>query len=82
MKIKGNYIYFNKVPKEWREDSDTREWNSKYYFRIRIEYEEEEVKIEDGCGRMVPLMITDINEFIDALKVAQQEIYNKVILGD
>lgn len=54
--------YFSKVPKGWREKSLISGFNSKYYFRLRIEEDQGEVKIEDSCGRMVPIFFPNLKK--------------------
>jgi len=70
------HFYFCPVPEEFREDHaaelSNSNWNPDYYFRIRVVYGEEKIKIEDSCGRMVPLCFDQMKGLRRALKTIKE----------
>ncbi len=49
-------FYFGKVPPEYQDmhnESVPEGWEKDWYYRLRIA--DEEIEIEDSCGRMVPI---------------------------
>lgn len=59
MKMTNNHtFYFGKVPPEHLEihnESSPKGWEPGWYYRLRIVDDDQEIKIEDSCGRMVPI---------------------------
>lgn len=69
--------YFGVVPGEYVDDHDANipeGWEPGWYFRIRVEYGDEEIKVEDSCGRMVPFQFKDIKALRRTLKLIKKEI--------
>jgi len=51
-------FYFGKVPPEYQDmhnEDLPEDWEPNWYYRLRIVDEDQEIKIEDSCGRMVPI---------------------------
>lgn len=70
-------FYFGVVPDEYEEDHNAHTpegWEPGWYFRIRVDYMDEEIKVEDSCGRMVPFQFKDIKALRRALKAIKRDI--------
>lgn len=81
MNFVNKYFYFGKVEDEFVENfgMDYPDgWEEGYFFRIRIDEDNLEIKVEDSCGRMVPLSFNDIHSFISTLKNVEKEIVEVV----
>lgn len=75
----NRYYYFGTPADEHKEDHERelpKDWLENTYFRVRVEYDDEEIKIEDSCGRMVPFSFTDIKELRKVLKTIKKEVSN------
>ncbi len=74
-----NYYYFGEVADEYKGDhweSMPKDWLENTYFRIRVDYADEEIKLEDSCGRMVPFSFENIKELRKVLKTVRKDIKN------
>jgi hypothetical protein len=80
MTIETHTIYFGKQDPTGT-TSQPKDWEPGWDFRIRIVEEEGEIKIEDSCGRVVPMMWQDIHKLQTALNTVTGEIH-KSVLGD
>jgi len=80
MKVNNKWFYFGKIPLEHMEEHDGQEgWEEGYYFRIAIDTENEEFKVEDTCGRVVPLCFENLFEFQQVLAKVQGELLSTLI---
>lgn len=70
-------FYFGLVPDEFVEDHALgcpEGWEPDFYYRIRVVDSDEEIKVEDSCGRMVPFTFQDIKLLRKALKDAKESL--------
>ena len=74
---KDTVFYFCPVPEEFRDQhaadlGEDSNWDPDFYFRIRVVYGEEEIKIEDSCGRMVPFCFEHMKALRRTLKTIKE----------
>ena len=80
MDVNNKYFYFGKMSPEVMEMMDVPDgWEDGWCFRIRIDTEEEEIKIEDCCNRMVPMAFNDLYQFIGILQKVQNELITSLV---
>ena len=80
MEIKNKLFYFGKIPNDIiKELAFPEGWTEPYYFRIRVDGKDEEIKVEDTCGRMVPFNWYDIWQFQQTLTQVQNELLTSLI---
>lgn len=80
--IEDRVYYFGLVPDEYKEDHNSqipKDWEPNYYFRIRVVAREEEIKVEDSCGRMVPFLIQNISELMFTLRQTQKHLIEDIL---
>lgn len=69
MKLANHTYYFAKVPEKYQKEypHDDVTWNPEYYLRIRVDANDEEIKFEDTCDRMVPVCFEYLWEMRETL---------------
>jgi hypothetical protein len=76
--VKNKYHYFGKTPADYEEEAKEG-WEPGWYFRIVIETNAEDIRVEDCLGRYVPINFTAINELTQVVQKVQQEIICAVV---
>jgi hypothetical protein len=78
--IKESVFYFGVVPEDYVEqhkEEVSGDWDGTYYYRIRVVHEDEEIKIEDSYGQMVPMQFSDVKLLRSVLKIVKGDCMNQ-----
>lgn len=72
--IKNHTFYFGKSDYEGTDD-----WEAGWDFRLVIDEDNGEIKIQDNCGRYVPMIWQDIHKLKKALASVERELVDSVL---
>jgi hypothetical protein len=78
MNVTNKFFYFGKINPDWA-DTTPDGWEDGWYFRFVIDTANEEVHLEDTCGRYVPLCWSNMYETLAVLAKVQNELLVSVI---
>ncbi len=82
MTIKNHTFYFGKSDyKKSNYDEPPLNWEDGWDFRLVIEEDNGEIRIEDTCGRYVPMTWQSIHKMKKAIAAVERELVDSV-LGD
>lgn len=76
--VQNHMFYFGKDT-YGDEDSPPTGWVKGWYFRVLIDTEGEMIKLEDTCGRHIPISFENIWELIKTLHSVQDELVASLI---